>query len=168
MTFEIRELQSADIPRIVSTDGGAAWHGGAEKWNQRLIDQNNGRRLVMLAVNGFSVFGYGSLVWSSDYIPFCAARIPEINDLVVAEGYRNQGVATGLIRVFEERARVENYAKIGVGVGLYSNYGSAQRLYVHLGYKPDGKGITYGNSPVPPGEKVQVDDDLALWLVKPL
>ncbi|WP_275693088.1 hypothetical protein [Devosia lacusdianchii] len=37
-----------------------------------------------------------------------------------------------------------------------------------LGYLPDGRGITYNGNPVTPGGSVSVDDDLVLWLVKPL
>ncbi len=168
MIFEVRELQAADVPRIVATDGGAAWHGGVEKWNQRLADQAKGQRLVLLAVDASNVFGYGSLLWASGCSPFREAGIPEINDLVVAEDHRNQGIATRLIRALEERAHAANCTKIGIGVGLYRDYGPAQRLYVRLGYVPDGNGITSGGLPVPAGGTVLVDDDLSLWLVKPL
>ena len=37
-----------------------------------------------------------------------------------------------------------------------------------LGYTPDGKGITYKHNAVIPGEKYPIDDDLILWLIKPL
>ena len=29
---------------------------------------------------------------------------------------------------------------VGIGVGLYEDYGPAQRLYIKRGYIPDGKG----------------------------
>ena len=32
---------------------------------------------------------------------------------------------------------------VGIGVGLYPDYGSAQRLYIKRGYLPDGHGATY-------------------------
>ncbi len=168
MKFELRELQVGDVPRIAATDGGAAWHGGVEKWDQRLADQINGQRLVLVAVDASSIFGYGSLLWASGYPSFREAGIPEINDVVVDEAHRGQGVATRLIRALEDQARAAGCTKIGIGVGLYRDYGSAQRLYIRLGYVPDGNGIAYAGSPVTPGEKVLVDDDLSLWLVKPL
>ncbi len=143
MKFELRELQAADVPRVAATDGGPAWHGGVEKWNQRLADQTAGLRLVLLAADASNVFGYGSLLWASGYPPFREAGIPEINDVVVAEGHRGQGVGTQLIHALEERARAAGCAKIGIGVGLYRDYGSAQRLYIRLGYVPDGNGIAY-------------------------
>jgi hypothetical protein len=57
---------------------------------------------------------------------------------------------------------------IGIGVGLYVDYGPAQQLYVKLGYVPDGSGVTHGNKTVPPGATVRVDDDLILWSMKRL
>jgi GNAT superfamily N-acetyltransferase len=168
MNVEVRELRAEDVPRIAETYGGAAWHGGAKKWDQRLVEHAHGQRLVLLVVDGADVLGYGSLLWASGHGPFREARIPEINDLVVSEKCRNQGIATKLIHALEERARTAHCAKIGVGVGLFKEYGAAQRLYVHLGYVPDGGGMASGGTPVVAGEKVMVDDDLVLWLVKEL
>ena len=39
-----------------------------------------------------------------------------------------------------------------IGVGLYNDYGRAQKLYVHLGYVPDGHGVTYAYQSIVPGE----------------
>ncbi|MGH9616694.1 MAG: GNAT family N-acetyltransferase [Acidobacteriaceae bacterium] len=168
MTFEVRELQAEDVARIATTEGGAAWNGGAEKWNQRLADHGDGKRIVLVAANGDEILGYGSLLWSSGHAPFREAGIPELNDVVVAEQGRNHGVGTRIIHALEERARTANYKKIGVGVGLFSDYGAAQRLYIHLGYVPDGEGISSGSLRVAAGQTVRVDDALVLWLVKPL
>jgi GNAT superfamily N-acetyltransferase len=168
VNFDIRELEAADLPRIAAADGGPAWHGGIEKWRGRLLDQANGKRIVLVAADGAEILGYGSLLWASGYPPFRNAKIPEINDLVVAEKHRKRGIATGLIQELEKRACAARRPKIGVGVGLYADYGPAQRLYVHLGYVPDGSGITSHDLFVPAGHSVTVDDDLALWLVKPL
>jgi GNAT superfamily N-acetyltransferase len=168
MKFDIRELEASDVARIVATEGGPAWHGGIEKWRGRLTDQANGKRIVLVAASGSEILGYGSLLWSSGYPPFRSEKIPEINDLVVAEKYRNGGVATRLIQELEKRARAARRPKIGVGVGLYADYGPAQRLYVHLGYVPDGNGITSHDLFIPARRSVTVDDDLALWLVKAL
>jgi len=59
-----------------------------------------------------------------------------------------------------------HYKQIGIGVGLYKDYGCAQKLYVHLGYVPDGYGVTYKYQPVVPGNSYPVDDDLVIWLKK--
>lgn len=168
MNIEVRELRAEDVPRIAETYGGAAWHGGAKKWDQRLVDHAHGQRMVLLVVDGVDVLGYGSLLWVSGHAPFREVRIPEINDLVVSEKCRNQGIATQLIHALEDRARAAQCRKIGVGVGLFKEYGAAQRLYVHLGYVPDGQGMASGGAQVAAGAMVRADDDLVLWLVKEL
>jgi hypothetical protein len=51
-------------------------------------------------------------------------------------------------------------------VGVYSDYGPAQRMYAKRGYIPDGMGLFHKGQPVKPGRDVFVDDDLVLYLVK--
>jgi hypothetical protein len=68
----------------------------------------------------------------------------------------------------EDLARQRGCRQIGLGVGLYADYGAAQRLYLKLGYVLDGRGITYKYLPARGGETFRIDDDLLLWLVKSL
>ncbi len=58
--------------------------------------------------------------------------------------------------------------EIGIGVGLYKDYGSAQRLYCKKGYIPDGHGVQYQYQPVAPGSMIRADDDLLLFFTKNL
>jgi GNAT superfamily N-acetyltransferase len=155
---------------IVGTEGGAAWHQDADKWKQRLQDHNEGKRALSVAVSQDRPVGYGSLLFSSKYDFFAASNIPEINDLVVSEHWRGNGIATRLIAHFEQQALERGYTQIGLGVGLYKDYGSAQKLYNRLGYVLDGNGITAGEEAKPaiPGSMVRVDDDLIIWMVKTL
>jgi hypothetical protein len=57
---------------------------------------------------------------------------------------------------------------VGIGVGLYADYGAAQVLYVRRGYVPDGQGVTTCDVPVHPGHSVCVDDNLVLHFLKEL
>lgn len=41
-----------------------------------------------------------------------------------------------------------------------------QRLYVKRGYIPDGKGVTYNDVEIIPGQSYPVDDKMILWLTK--
>ncbi len=166
--FAIRALAAGDLERIAATDGGPAWNASLALWQGYLADAAEGRRIVLLAFQGQEVVGYGTLVWQPGYLPFKAAGIPEINNLVVAQFARGGGIATAMIDQFERHAAAAGRPAIGLGVGLYADYGAAQRLYVRLGYLPDGRGITYGEKPVIPDQSVRVDDDLVLWLTKPL
>ena len=66
-------------------------------------------------------------------------------------------------RLIAERSRI-----CGIGVGLHHDYGAAQRLYALRGYVPDARGITSHGRRVNWGDEAKVDDDLVLWLTKPL
>jgi GNAT superfamily N-acetyltransferase len=166
--FAIRELNRGDLPSIVAASGGAAWNGGLKKWNQRLAEHEAGQRTVLLALDQPGILAYGSILWSSPYQPFRELEIPEIQDLVVHERYRRQGIGSRMIAALEQLARKRGCLQIGLGVGLYPDYGAAQRLYVNLGYVPDGRGATYNYAPAPGGSTFRIDDDLLIWLVKSL
>ena len=109
--------------------------------------------------------GHCKLVWSSDYPHFRKAQIPETQDLNVLPTYRTQGIGTALIGASEKAASVRSDL-IGIGVGLHPGYNNAQRLYVKLGYVPDGNGVHYDSVPVEEGNSYRFDDDLALYFTK--
>ncbi len=48
----------------------------------------------------------------------------------------------GLVAAFKARARAEGCSNLGIGFDLCADYGAAQRLYVSLGFAPDGNGVT--------------------------
>lgn len=73
-----------------------------------------------------------------------------------------------MIKWLENLANYEGYNQIGIGVGLYKDYGPAQQLYFQLGFIPDGNGASYKGQPITPGQSYPLDDDLILWLMKPL
>ena len=169
MQIDLRPLRADDLPRLAATQGGAAWKGhNKRRWNRYLTQQSQGLRDVLLADTGEAIVAYGSLAWVSQNPSFRIAGIPEIQDLVVAEAYRNVGLGTRMIRSLEERASVAGHRLIGLGVGLYRDYGAAQRLYSRLGYVLDGSGVSYKNVGVEPGSQVTVDDDLVIWMLRVL
>ncbi len=86
--------------------------------------------------------GYVTLKWVSHYQSFKDQHIPEIMDLNVLPPYRNKGIGTQLLEVAEQLAATQSPI-VGLGVGLYDDYGSAQKLYIKKGYIPDGHGVTY-------------------------
>lgn len=128
-------------------------------------EQRNHKRYIWVALINENPVGYVTLKWQSDYKPFQEKNIPEINDLNVLSNYRNQGIGSQLLKTAESAA-FDKSNIVGLGVGLYSDYGAAQQLYFRKGYIPDGAGITYDNTPVKPGKSVIVDDELLLWLIK--
>lgn len=165
--IQIRPLQAADVEPIVAAFAAAEWPKPRTQYERYLVEQDDGERVVLVAVAGDDVCGYGTVVWEPDYPPFRVARIPEIQDLNVLPRFRRRGIATRLMdeaeRIIGERGRVA-----GIGVGLYDDYGPAQRLYILRGYVPDGRGAAYRNQPVRGGEHVRADDDLAIHLTRTL
>lgn len=168
MTPVIRSLEPADVADIVERYS-FPWstkEKTQELWDAYYHEQQAGIRTVAVIVSNVATLGYGSLLRQSECPRFAAENIPEINAIWIDEPVRNQGLATSLIRYLENLAVREGYSRIGLGVGLYKDYGAAQRLYCKLGYYPDGHGITYKGQPTVPGQTYPLDDDLLLWLVK--
>ena len=166
--INIRPMRETDI-EIIAVHHCPPWstiEATQERWNKYHREQQEGSRTVGVVEREQKILGYGSLFFKSEYPHF--HDIPEINDLWIYEEYRGTGVGSRLIGWLEELARRKGYKQIGIGVGLYSDYGPAQKLYFHLGYSPDGHGITYHYQPTVPGESYPLDDELILWLKKDL
>jgi len=168
--FNIRTFEQEDIPEIVETFT-FSWtipEDLQKKWEKFYQEQQNHLRTTYILLIDNDIIGYGSLLKSSDYGEFNTKGIPEIKDIWVLEKFRRKGYGEKLIKHLEKMAREEGYKVIGIAVGLYRDYGSAQRLYVKMGYIPDGNGVTYINHFVTPGGIYRTDDDLVLWLTKKL
>ena len=131
------------------------------------LQKEGKREIYILAKDGIDA-GYGILNWQPKYALFKKLGIPEIQDLNILQKFRQQGLASHLIGFCEQRAIEEGHKEMGIAFGLHSSYGPAQRLYVKLGYIPDGQGATYDRKQIAHGEFKPVDDDLCLMLVKGL
>ncbi len=136
------------------------------RWKKYYQEQQVNERTVGIIEKDQQILGYGSLFLKSEYPHF--SHIPEINDLWIFEEHRGKGLGSQLIAWLENIAKEKGYKEVGIGVGLYADYGSAQKLYFKLGYSPDGKGITYKYQPTIPGVSYPLDDELILWLKKSL
>jgi len=112
--------------------------------------------------------GYCLLNWEPKYGLYKKLNIPEIQDLNILPQFRQQGLATALINHCEKLALAKGLTQMGISFALDASYGAAQRLYVKLGYVPDGNGVTYDRSFVRAGDFHPVDDDLCLMMVKDL
>jgi GNAT superfamily N-acetyltransferase len=118
-------------------------------------------------LNG-EIAGYTNVIFKSKYQPFFEQKIPGINDLVVLSSKKRNGIGNALLQFCEQYTKENGFSKIGLGVGLYMDYGAAQRIYTKRGYYLDGRGLMYNNKPVSPGNNVFVDDELLLYLTKDL
>ncbi|MBP6985197.1 MAG: GNAT family N-acetyltransferase [Alphaproteobacteria bacterium] len=161
----LRPLFQVDIPLIVESFALNNWPKPATIFEAYLKEQESGERLIWLAFYEDQFAGYATLKWESKYQPFKDQGIPEIMDLNVLPPYRGKGIGSDLLERAEQAA-LKISPVVGLGVGLYQDYGRAQQMYVKHGYIPDGLGLTYNYKPVAPGETVPVDDDLVFWFTK--
>lgn len=159
---------SGEDPRTISAAfGSMGWAKPLELYERYLHEAAMGRRWIRVASIDGAFAGYATVVAESGYEPFRAAGIPEIQDLNVLPAYRRRGIAGRLLDECEAWI-AERSESAGIGVGLHPGYNAAQRLYVRRGYLPDGRGVTSHGRCVKEGELIAFDDDLVLWLTKPL
>jgi GNAT superfamily N-acetyltransferase len=160
--FAIRQAQESDIATLEHIADAMGAHNKSNYFSRCMAEQAAGSRAIFLSGSE----GYAQLIWNPVYHPFRRLGIPEIQDVNVIPGARRQGLGRALIEHCEEVARAAGKAELGIGVGLHARFGAAQRLYVRLGYLPDGNGAVYDELPVIAGEMRAIDDLLSLKMIK--
>jgi GNAT superfamily N-acetyltransferase len=165
--IEIRLLQTQDVEPIARAFQSVKLDKPVSQYQRYLVEQEEGRRIILVAFIDKVFAGYLTIVWKSEYPPFQAENIPEIQDFNVLPPYRRRGVGSKLMDEAEQII-ASRTSLTGIGVGMTADYGAAQRLYVLRGYVPDGKGLFWRNSPIEYGEQVIVEDDLILHFIKRL
>ncbi len=163
----VRPLELKDIPEIADAFRQLGWNKPASQYERYLGQQELGVRDVYVAFVEGQFAGYLTICWESSYEPFFVKSIPEIVDFNVLPKFRRMGVGT-LLMDKAEREIVKISSVAGIGVGMTSDYGAAQRLYALRGYIPDGRGLHWRDHYVHYREEVIVDDELALYLTKEL
>lgn len=165
-SITITSLNESDINEIVDSFNKIGWNKPSTIYEEYLREEKDNKRKIIIAKLNDTFCGYVTIKWNSGYSEFRKNNIPEIADLNVLPDYRKQGIGTKLITHCEQIVIDKGYSTIGLGVGLIADYGSAQRLYIELGYMPDGKGLNYKNKAISYGESVIADDDLVIYLTK--
>lgn len=166
-TITIRDAKEDDIPVLYALYEQMGQFD-AGYFERCMAEQNKGNRSVLIASFLGREAGFCILNRTPRYALYQKLGIAEIQDLNVVPDARRNGVAKTLIAACEDRVRMDGNQQIGVSVALTSNYGAAHNLYLALGYRPDGQGVSYDRQPVQHGQVHPVDDDLCLMLVKEL
>jgi GNAT superfamily N-acetyltransferase len=165
MKLVIRPLKKKDIKTISTALVQLGWRDRTAALELYLREQSNSERVIFIAELENVFTGYVTIKWVSDYPAFKKRSIPEIKDLNVLPVFRRRGIATTLLdkaeQTISERSNI-----VGIAVGMYSDYGVAQRIYSKRGYVPDGSGLVYQGKYVKPGQIITVDDDLVLYFTK--
>lgn len=159
-------MSADDIPLLQEAAGSHVTETGY--FATAFAEQCADKRLVLIARQDGVICGYVHLNFFPRYAPFRRLSIPEFQDLYVVPHFRRGGVARALIAACEGLARERGASKIGLGVGVGSPFGAAQRLYVQCGYVPDGFGAVFEREPISVGEVRPVDDRVCLMFLKSL
>jgi GNAT superfamily N-acetyltransferase len=163
----IRRLDQLDIPEIVEAFENLGWNKPETQYERYLMEQDLKIRDMYIARVKGQFAGHLTICWQSNYASFREKNVPEIMDFNVLPKFRRMGVGTQLMDQAEaEIAKASPVA--GIGVGMTSDYGAAQKLYILRGYLPDGNGLYYMGRPAQYGTVIKVDDNLALYLTKDL
>jgi GNAT superfamily N-acetyltransferase len=163
--MKIRNATGKDIVGLASAFLNTVWRTPESYFRRLISQQEKGEIMFLVAYSNNDIAGFVYIKWQADYPPFAEKAIPEIRDLRVLEQFRRGGIATALMNE-AERLIFQRSKIAGLGVGLYADYGPAQRMYIQRGYVPDGRGLQYNNQPVYPGQGVPVDDNLVLYFTK--
>ena len=143
--------------------------GNDRTYYDRCLERQDAHEMdIVVAVRNQKTIGYGLLNWQPKYAYFKKQALPEIQDLNVVTMHRRQGVGRALITFCEQVVLQKGGGEMGIGVGLDSSFGAAQRLYSKMGYIPDGQGISYDRKQVTVGEFRPIDDNLCLMMTKKL
>ena len=139
-----------------------------EAAHDHVADHYQGQGSTLIARLDQAVAGLVTLRWTSRNPAFAERDIPLVHQLMVAPRFRRQAIATTLMDAAEDLAARRGRKAVGITVGLFDEYGPAQRLYAKRGYLPDGRGACQGLTPLHEGQPVTMDHTLILWLTKDL
>ena len=163
----IRTMKESDIDYFSDEFIKLGWGDRRDTLSSYYREQGLFERDVLVAEYDGIPAGYITLIPNAISGPFLGMNIPEIKDFNVLPSFRRLGIGNHLIDCIENIA-LKKSKQICLGVGLYSDYGTAQRMYVKRGYIPDGSGVWYKNRNLAPYESCTNDDDLNLYFVKQL
>ena len=167
MSVTVRLFKTEDIEVITSSFAEIDWNNRVSTLERYLAEQEKGDRTALVAYSDSNFAGYVTIMWKSNYPPFAEKGVPEISDLIVLPAFRHQGIASTLMDEAEKRIS-ERSRVAGIGVGMFQDYGAAQRMYILRGYVPDTLGLFYKGQHVILGQEIRVDDELVLYLTKEL
>ncbi len=170
------QVSTAEIVELTEDNADCFWRmiddfgfQAEREYYERCIERVGlGEISIFIALIDGQGAGFALLNYVPKYPLYKKLDIPEIQDLNVLRSHRRKGIGQQIIEVCEERARSLGKEEMGISVGLDSSFGSAQRLYVRMGYVPDGNGVTYDRKLVATGEFRPIDENLCLMMTKSL
>lgn len=165
--FIIRPMIETDAKYFAGAFLGYGWGDRTKTLEKYFREQSEGKRRVFVCETEGRPAGYLTLLPEAPCGPYKGMGIPEVVDFNVLIEERGNGFGWALMDAVEAAAK-ETAGAICLSVGLYRDYGRAQRMYVKRGYIPDGTGAWYDGRNLDPYEDCCNDDDLVLYFSKKL
>jgi GNAT superfamily N-acetyltransferase len=128
-------------------------------------DHETGSSMTILEYEAGRLVGIVTIRWQSHYPPFRDRGIPLIQNIEIRYHDRGRGLGNALLERAEQEIAQRSLVA-GLCVGIFDDYGQAQRLYIKRGFVPDGRGVCKRHTPLRYGENVRIEHDLLLWLTK--
>lgn len=162
----IRDMEEPDGLDICRAEGDIS-EGNIGYYNKQFGHIREKMCAGLVAVCRSEIAGYVYLYYRCKWGGLGNQGYPGVVDLSVMEKFRRRGIGNLLMDVAESIAS-KHSDLIYLDVGLNSEFGSAQRLYVKRGYIPDGKGCYYEEKVCGTDAPCRNSDELTLCLVKEL
>jgi GNAT superfamily N-acetyltransferase len=162
----IKHLEMNHIKIILQALGESDLNRSEDYFNLSLLENELNKRITLIAFCQKEFAGYINILFNSKYPYFYKNRIPEISDFFVMPKYRKNGIGTTLLKAAESVIS-NDYNCVGLGVGLYVDYGPVEDLYISNGYVPDVNSNT-ANARLVSGNYIRLDDELMVYLFKRL
>lgn len=164
--LKIRNMLPNDIDKILDNFAKQNWHKPKEVLEKYLTQQYKQERYVLIAEYQNTIAGYITIKKATKYGPY-QNTYPELSDFIVFMPYQKNGIGNKLLECAETIcAQFAN--TVTLAVGLHAGYGQAQRLYSKRGYLLEGSGVYYQNQKLTPYTNCINDDDLVIYMYKPL
>lgn len=145
--MQIRLANKHDLPSLIILKG----ISDEKRYSLRIFETESGKAAYLIAEDKDRLIGQ---VFLKFYGTLNDPNTPNMEDLLVAEKFRNQGVGTALIIECERLCREKGFKKIGLSVNPELN-AKAKSLYDKLGY------ISLGQKPYLDGVYNGVED----WVI---
>jgi hypothetical protein len=93
MKVEIRNIRIEDCGMIAKSFTLQNWNKSIEQFKTYFIEQEENKRVVLVASINGEFAGYLTILWQSEYPYFIENKIPEIKDLNVLIKFQKLGIA---------------------------------------------------------------------------